>query len=223
MPARQGSAAATGDAGARRGTMDNPARCSMVRQPASTANTAGPPGSLGRAPAPGSPPGHPGRLGTSSDPPRCVCPLEAEVLLLAAPPEQYRWCHIRVVTQRDPRGPLLLTIAVLRDIHQRRQRNEESALLSARLEISRACIQDAPSDIEIIAGDPANPDNAIWFSPQMRRMLGYEALDEFPNRFDSWRDCILRTVSAQSRPLSTMYRSLWPDTVRRGLPAETPQ
>jgi len=150
-------------------------------------------------------------------------PYEAEVLLLAAPPEQYRWCHIRVVTQRDPRGPLLLTIAVLRDIHQRRQRNEESALLSARLEISRACIQDAPSDIEIIAGDPANPDNAIWFSPQMRRMLGYEALDEFPNRFDSWRDCILRTVSAQSRPLSTMYRSLWPDTVRRGLPAETPQ
>ena len=110
---------------------------------------------------------------------------EAEVLILADH-GQYRWCHIRIVTQRDARGLPPLTIAVLRDIHQRHQRDAESALLSARFEIARECIQDALWDIEIIAGDPANPDNAIWFSPQMRRMLGYETLEEFPNRFDSW-------------------------------------
>lgn len=112
-------------------------------------------------------------------------PYQAQVRF-ATHAGQYRWQHIRIGTQRDPRGLPLLTITTQRDIHQQHQKEEESALLSARFEIARECIQDALWDIEIIAGDPANPDNAIWFSPQMRRMLGYETLEEFPNRFDSW-------------------------------------
>ena len=36
-------------------------------------------------------------------------------------------------------------------------------------------------DIEVAAGDPANPNNTIWWSSQMRRLLGCNTVEEFPN------------------------------------------
>lgn len=98
----------------------------------------------------------------------------------------YRWFRSRAVTCRDEHGLALTTLGTLRDVHDEQLRGEALALLSARFQISRECIQDALWDIDILAGDPANPANTIWFSSQMRRMLGYETVEEFPNLFDSW-------------------------------------
>ncbi|SDI65678.1 methyl-accepting chemotaxis sensory transducer with Pas/Pac sensor [Pseudomonas flavescens] len=105
---------------------------------------------------------------------------------LATDTGDYRWVHVRGETQRDERGLPRRCVGSLHDIHEQRLRDQQFALLSTRFEISRECIQDALWDIDILAGDPANPDNVIWFSSQMRRLLGHQTLEEFPDVFDSW-------------------------------------
>lgn len=112
-------------------------------------------------------------------------PYQVEVRL-ADQLGEYRWFQIRGETRRDERGMPQATVGILRDIHEQHLRDEEFALLSTRFDISRECIQDALWDINILAGDPANPHNVIWFSSQMRRLLGYETIDQFPNVFESW-------------------------------------
>lgn len=81
-------------------------------------------------------------------------------------------------------APLLL--GTLQDVHEQRSRDQAHALLKTRFDIARDCIQDALWDIDIKNGDPANPANVIWFSPQMRRLLGYESVEEFPDVLHSW-------------------------------------
>ncbi|KTT45007.1 hypothetical protein RSA46_09510 [Pseudomonas oryzihabitans] len=81
-------------------------------------------------------------------------------------------------------APLLL--GTLQDVHEQRSRDRAHALLKIRFDIARDCIQDALWDIDIKDGDPANPANVIWFSPQMRRLLGYESVEEFPDVLNSW-------------------------------------
>ncbi|MBJ7224170.1 MULTISPECIES: methyl-accepting chemotaxis protein [unclassified Brenneria] len=112
-------------------------------------------------------------------------PYDLEVRI-AAGADGYRWFHISGATRRDEQGTPRLTAGILRDIQAQRQRDEEMALIKTRFEISRECIQDALWDVDIIAGDPANPENVIWFSSQMRRLLGYETIAEFPDVLDSW-------------------------------------
>lgn len=99
---------------------------------------------------------------------------------------EYRWVQVAGDTLRDKRGMPQVSVGIVRDIHTQRVRELEFAILSARFDIFRECIQDALWDINIVAGDPANPHNVIWFSSQMRRLLGYETIEEFPNVFESW-------------------------------------
>lgn len=47
-------------------------------------------------------------------------------------------------------------------------------------------LRDGLWDIEVVAGDPANPKNTIWWSSQMRRLLGCNTVEEFPNTLESW-------------------------------------
>ncbi|MDH4873924.1 chemotaxis protein [Pseudomonas sp. BN515] len=98
----------------------------------------------------------------------------------------YRWFYIAGFCQRGAHGTPKVIAGVLRDIHDQRLRDDELALVATRFDISRECIHDALWDVDIVAGDPANPANAIWFSSQMRRLLGYETVEDFPDLFDSW-------------------------------------
>lgn len=92
--------------------------------------------------------------------------------------------HGRRLAGTPGEAPLLL--GTLQDTHERRSRDQAHALLKTRFDIARDCIQDALWDIDIKNGDPANPANVIWFSRQMRRLLGYESVEEFPDVLHSW-------------------------------------
>ncbi|MDR6677697.1 PAS domain-containing protein [Pseudomonas psychrotolerans] len=92
--------------------------------------------------------------------------------------------HGRRLAGAPGEAPLLL--GTLQDVHEQRSRDQAHALLKTRFDIARDCIQDALWDIDIKNGDPANPANVIWFSPQMRRLLGYESVEEFPDVLHSW-------------------------------------
>jgi PAS domain-containing protein len=98
----------------------------------------------------------------------------------------YRWCRISGESRRDAQGAPVAIAGALRDIHAQRLHDEELSLAATRFEISREMLHDGLWDIEVVAGDPANPKNAIWWSSQMRRLLGYETVEEFPNTLDSW-------------------------------------
>ncbi|MCT8358641.1 methyl-accepting chemotaxis protein [Xanthomonas citri pv. anacardii] len=58
--------------------------------------------------------------------------------------------------------------------------------LEGRFELVADSTTDGLWDIEIVAGDPAHPDNPVWWSPQMRRLLGFTSEQDFPNVLDSW-------------------------------------
>ena len=41
-------------------------------------------------------------------------------------------------------------------------------------------------DMTVIAGDPANPKNEVWWSDKLRTMLGFQSERDFPNVLESW-------------------------------------
>ncbi|VVO59103.1 hypothetical protein PS900_00704 [Pseudomonas fluorescens] len=98
----------------------------------------------------------------------------------------YRWCRISGESRRDALGIPVAIAGALRDIHVQRLQDEELSLAATRFEISREMLHDGLWDIKVVAGDPANPKNAIWWSSQMRRLLGHTTSEEFPNTLDAW-------------------------------------
>jgi PAS domain-containing protein len=99
---------------------------------------------------------------------------------------EYRWCRIRGESRRDAQGMPVAIAGVLRDIHAQRLQDEALSLAATRFEIAREMLHDGLWDIEVVAGDPANPKNAIWWSSQMRRLLGHATAEEFPNTLEAW-------------------------------------
>lgn len=56
-------------------------------------------------------------------------------------------------------------------------------------------------EIELADGDFTNPHSRFWWSPQFRHMMGFDAVEEFPDSFASWNKGIhpsdkLATVAA---------------------------
>lgn len=98
----------------------------------------------------------------------------------------YRWFFAQGETLRDSRGVPLRVAGALRDIHDELQREQEHEVIITRFELAREMLSDGLWDMEVIAGDPVNPKNPFWWSPQFRRLLGFETVEEFPDVLDSW-------------------------------------
>jgi PAS domain S-box-containing protein len=45
-------------------------------------------------------------------------------------------------------------------------------------------------DMDVIDGDPVNPDNAFTWSDEFRKLLGFTDENDFPNKLNSWSDRI---------------------------------
>jgi PAS domain S-box-containing protein len=98
----------------------------------------------------------------------------------------YRWFHAQGETLRDERGTPIRVAGSLRDIHDQLERDQEVDVLITRFELAREMLSDGLWDMEVIAGDPVNPKNPFWWSPQFRRLLGFETPEEFPDVLESW-------------------------------------
>lgn len=98
----------------------------------------------------------------------------------------YRWFYAQGETLRDARGLPLRVAGSLRDIHDELERDLEHDVIITRFELAREMLSDGLWDMEVIAGDPVNPKNPFWWSPQFRRLLGFETVEEFPDVLDSW-------------------------------------
>ncbi|AOE85764.1 methyl-accepting chemotaxis protein [Pseudomonas sp. TCU-HL1] len=98
----------------------------------------------------------------------------------------YRWFQVCGVALRDEHGQALRIAGSFRDTHELKLLELEREVIDTRFEISREMLNDGLWDLEVVAGDPTNPNNSIWWSSQFRRLLGFETAEEFPDIFDSW-------------------------------------
>ena len=98
----------------------------------------------------------------------------------------YRWFFSQGETLRDLQGVPIRIAGSIRDIHDDWERERALDVTLTRFELSRELLTDGLWDMEVIAGDPVNPRNPIWWSLQFRRLLGFETVEEFPDVLESW-------------------------------------
>ena len=77
------------------------------------------------------------------------------------------------------------------ELNRQVQANEQTIKdMTVRFDLVNKASMDGLWDMEVIAGDPVNPNNVFWWSPQLRTLLGFEGEHDFPNRLSSWSDCL---------------------------------
>ncbi|MDO3411632.1 PAS domain-containing protein [Saccharibacillus sp. CPCC 101409] len=99
---------------------------------------------------------------------------------------EYRWYQATGTTTRDENGVPLRVVGALFDIHDKKLRENELRSMVTRYDLINKALTESPWDMTVVAGDPVNPSNDIWFSDQFRRMLGCHNEQDFPNVLDSW-------------------------------------
>ncbi|RUL48180.1 methyl-accepting chemotaxis protein [Lysinibacillus antri] len=102
----------------------------------------------------------------------------------------YRWFQATGTTLRDEKGVPLRVVGALFDIHEKKLENEQLDSLVTRYDLMMLVLEEAPWDLEVVEGDPVNPNNAFWWSDQFRRVLGYKDETDFPNVLSSWSDSL---------------------------------
>lgn len=101
---------------------------------------------------------------------------------------EYRWFRATGTTVRDNSGVPLRIAGALFDVHDRRTKDEELQMLVTRYDLINKALVEAPWDMVVEAGDPINPNNEFWWSPQFRQTLGFRDEHDFPNVLSSWSD-----------------------------------
>lgn len=105
---------------------------------------------------------------------------------LACKDDGYRWFRARGETLRNKVGRPLRVSGSLTDITDELEQKRQFDTAVTRFELSLNMLSDGLWDMEVVAGDPINPANAFWWSQQLRRLLGFETVAEFPDVLDSW-------------------------------------
>lgn len=126
---------------------------------------------------------------------------------LACRDGSYRWFRARGETIRDADGKPLRVAGSMSDITDELVRGKALDTAVVRFELALEMLSDGLWDMEVVAGDPVNAHNAIWWSQQLRRLLGFEDAEDFPDLLESWANCLHpedkgRVVEAFTRHLT---------------------
>lgn len=101
---------------------------------------------------------------------------------------EYRWFHASGVSLRGENGKPLRMIGLMIDIHEDKLKTIELENLVERYDLINQVLVEAPWDMTIKNGDTDNAE--LWFSPQFRRLLGYENEKDFPNAMESFANSL---------------------------------
>lgn len=113
--------------------------------------------------------------GTVGDPLRCRIKTGAD---------NFQWFLLRAQYCADFTPPRL--VGTIENIGEETEQARLFDIVSTRFDLSREMLNDGLWDLDIIGGNPLNPDNVFWWSPQFRKLLGFETPEEFPDVLDSW-------------------------------------
>lgn len=96
----------------------------------------------------------------------------------------YRWLRISAeyCTLHNP--PHL--VGMLDDIEEEIAQARRYEIVSTRFDLAREMLNDGLWDLDIKDGNPLDPGNVFWWSLQLRRQLGFETVEEFPDVMESW-------------------------------------
>lgn len=95
------------------------------------------------------------------------------------------WFSCVATTVSDKSGKRWRLVGLLREVQFERDREEELLKTLTRFELSRELLSDGVWDMEILAGDPFNSNNRLWWSQQFRTLLGFENDVDFPDYQES--------------------------------------
>ena len=93
---------------------------------------------------------------------------------------------LRLANLRAVEGRALREAEALRLAGEQQRRAAEHEVTMTRFVLAREMLSEGIWDLAVVAGDPVNPGNAFWWSPELRRLLGFETEAEFPNVLKSW-------------------------------------
>lgn len=98
----------------------------------------------------------------------------------------YEWFQVTVSRERSPDGQNHRLMGILVNISDKVDYESEYDIVMTRFNLSREMLNDGLWDLQIINGDPLHQNNVFWWSPQFRKLLGFETVEEFPDVIDSW-------------------------------------
>ncbi|MER2106233.1 MAG: PAS domain-containing protein [Solibacillus sp.] len=101
---------------------------------------------------------------------------------------QYRWVHTFGTAKRHSNGVPYRMIATITNIHDQKMNEEKLQDVVTRYDLINEALVEAPWDMTVEQGDPVNPENEFWWSPQFRKTLGFTDERDFPNVMSSWSD-----------------------------------
>lgn len=109
------------------------------------------------------------------DPLRCRIKTDAD---------NFQWFLLRAEYSAEFTPPRL--VGTIENIGEETEQARLFDIVSTRFDLAREMLNDGLWDLDIIGGNPLNPDNVFWWSPQFRKLLGFETTEEFPDVMDSW-------------------------------------
>lgn len=109
---------------------------------------------------------------------------------LACRDGETRWFRARGETVRDGAGKPLRVAGSMSDITDELLRRKQLDTAQTRFDLALEMLSDGLWDMEVCAGDPVNARNVIWWSPQLRRLLGFDGVEDFPDVLESWANCL---------------------------------
>ena len=103
---------------------------------------------------------------------------------------QYRFFHAFGTTLRDSKGVPLRVAGALEDIDNKKKMSAQLETNDLRLNLLLKSINIALWDMTIFSESFSDPRNKVWWSNDLRKMLGYLNELYFSNSFDIWTDSI---------------------------------
>lgn len=107
-------------------------------------------------------------------------------LEIATTDGDYRWYRVWGKSYLDPALNQACLAGFLDDIDEQMARQRRLDIVSTRFDLAREMLNDGLWDLDIQGGDPLNPRNVFWWSPQFRKLLGFSSVEEFPDVMHSW-------------------------------------
>lgn len=101
---------------------------------------------------------------------------------------QYRWVRTSGTVHKNNNLSEILVIASMTEIHNQKLKMEKLADYYVQHDLINQVLMEAFWDMTVEEGDPVNPKNEFWWSPQFRQILGFKDEQDFPNIMSSWSD-----------------------------------
>jgi PAS domain S-box-containing protein len=101
---------------------------------------------------------------------------------------EYGHFHAFGETTRDGDGNAIRIAGALQDITEAKRTAIADQLQLAKLNLVIQGSNAGLWDMNVVGGDPVNPNNEFIWSQELREMLGFTDENDFPNKLNSWSD-----------------------------------